>query len=298
MARNRNWTARPIQLMIAGAQKAATSSLQNYLGQHPEIVTHGRGEINFFVRDEEYRLGYNNIFGRYFGNVESDKVILGKSIGIMYVREAAERLYEHNSNVELILMLRNPVDRAYSAYWYARSNGWEDIETFEEAIHADPFRFKELVRQRNCAYLDRSVYIKHIEMLLGLVAPERMHIFLLEDLKRAPVDVCKRLFTVAGVDPGFVPDLAMRYNKAAMVRSAGLAKLIADESRARILLRRLLPYRVTRSIRNGIKGLNRKTFAPPPMDSGTRARLVEFFRPHNRRLEVLIGRDLSMWDKL
>jgi len=284
--------------MIAGAQKAATSSLQYYLGQHPDVVTHGRGEINFFVRDEEYGLGYENIFGHYFNQVDPGKVILGKSIGIMYLREAAERLHEHNPDADVVLMLRNPVDRAYSAYWFARSNGWEDVGSFEEAIYADPLRFKEVVRQRNCAYLDRSTYIKHVEMLLEVFPTERLHIFLLEDLKKDPAEVCRRIFKVAGVDADFVPDFATRHNQAAIVRSEGFAKLMASDNRLRALLRRLLPLGVTHAIRNGIKSLNRKAFDPPPMDIGTRAKLVEYFKPFNRRLEALIGRDLSMWDKV
>ena len=66
----------PVDIAIAGVQKAATSSLQVYLGQHPEIITHDEREFSFFVQDDEYCKGYSAIYNDYFSEEFSAKKIL------------------------------------------------------------------------------------------------------------------------------------------------------------------------------------------------------------------------------
>lgn len=58
----------PIDLMIIGAQKAATSSLHHYLAQHPNICTHSQREMTYFIDDNEYQQDYRDIYKRYFNS--------------------------------------------------------------------------------------------------------------------------------------------------------------------------------------------------------------------------------------
>ena len=96
--------------MIIGAQKAGTTSLKNYLGEHPQIVTHPHTECSFFASDDEYNEGFEKGFVRYFGGEKDfqDKVIVGKNVTISFREFALKRLAQHNPNCKIVFILRNP----------------------------------------------------------------------------------------------------------------------------------------------------------------------------------------------
>ena len=141
-------TATSIQLMIVGAQKSGTSSLLRYLEQHPDMHTHPQPEMTFFLQDREYSRGYEWAFAKYFAG-ESDrddianKQLIAKNVMVMHSPEVMQRIYEHNPDIHLVVLLREPVARAYSAYWWARRRGWENIKTYEEALAAEEDRLNE-----------------------------------------------------------------------------------------------------------------------------------------------------------
>lgn len=182
--------------------------MKEYLGQHPQITTHPQLEMAYFSIDKLFLQSYENIFPRYFSVEPGQKAIIAKNVDIMYNRIAIDRVKKHNKRIQIVLMLRNPVDRAYSAYWYHRRTGWEQIQTFEEAIFASPERFgNDDIKRRGCAYLDRSLYIRHIETLYDFFPEDQIHIFLLEDMKIDPVNLCKNIFSLlADIDPNYCPN--------------------------------------------------------------------------------------------
>ena len=285
--------------MIVGAQKAGTTSLKNYLIEHPGVCGNERSEITYFISDEEYALGYDEIHARYYKDPRKDHaVLLGKSVGIMYLPEAARRLREHNPNVHIVVVLRNPVDRSYSGYWYARGKGWEDIERFEDAFWADSSRFKELVKQRNCAYLHRSLYDLHLKMLFETFGRDRVHVFLFEDLRSDPVGLCQQIYHSIGVDSQFTPQAKRRYNKASRPASMSLAHLIGSDSPIRRILKSVLPEKTRHAIKGRLRKVLEREFVPPVMATETRRQLVDYFKEHNARLAEMIGRDLQSWDRV
>lgn len=124
-----------VDFMIAGAEKSGTSSLLRYLGGHPRICVHRQSEMTFFVSDEEYVPAYESIFRRYYGNCEKpEPLFVARSVDVMYVPEAARRLWEYNPSFHVAIVLRDPVDRAYSAYWHSCRRGGEGLDVFEDAL--------------------------------------------------------------------------------------------------------------------------------------------------------------------
>lgn len=287
---------RPVQMMIVGAQKAGTSSLQEYLGQHPELCTHGPDEMTFFVDEDEYRKGYDAAYPRYFSPGHPEQALMAKSAGVMYIPGAVDRLFEHNPRVQVVALLRNPVDRAYSAYWFCRRRGWEDLKSFEEALEAEALRLQGCgQRALQVAYLDRGRYAPQVARLFDRFGRDQVHVFLLEELKRAPERLCAELFAVLAVSSDFTPATGQRHNEAALARSATLARFITHHNPVKTALKKVLPLDVRIQLRQRLRGLNERSFRPPPMDTATRARLVEYFEPHNCELGALLGRDLSGW---
>lgn len=287
---------KPIDIMIVGAEKAGTSSLQKYLAQHPKIASHTRREMTYFVSDEEYALGYETVAARYFESSDAP-VILAKSVGVMYLPAVLQRLHGHNPAVRVVVCLRNPVTRAYSSYWFSRRMGWEDLPTFEEALRADPARFHgDPVREHACAYLERSTYVTHIQNIYALFPREQVHIFLTDDLKSDVKGVCNSIFQAAGLEP-FTVNAEREHNVAAQPKSVGLARWLSSTSPLKRALRKLVGSRARDRLKSRLREMNEELFTPPPIAEATRQRLNAHFKPYNDQLSGLIGRDLSAWDR-
>jgi len=291
---------RPVQLVIAGAQKAGTTSLFQHLQQHPEIHAHEQREMCYFVTDE-FKRGYDGVFKKYYGEVDEKGIILAKHVMIMYSQEAIDRLYDHNPDAQIVLLLRNPVRRAYSAYWYARRMGWEKLRQFEDALKAEPGRLREgWLKWSNCAYLYNGEYHLHVKRILGRFNKRQLHIYLLEDLKEDPQRICLEIFALFDIDSGFVPDAGERHNEATQARSETLARAYAAFLRpnnpVKRAIRALFPYTFLYRVRQNLKEANKKSFTPPPMNPETKEYLVRYFKSHNDQLGELIGRNVEHWN--
>lgn len=143
-----------IDAIIVGAQKAGTTALSRGLDFHPAVVTHKHLEFSYFVDPAEWRGSYGRAHRDAFGSLkpEDDKLILAKSVGILWLPDAQERQAEHNHATRMIAILRNPIDRAYSAFLYQKRTGREEkgisfqdaIELASERLRRDFGRFHHM----------------------------------------------------------------------------------------------------------------------------------------------------------
>lgn len=287
-----------VDLMIVGAQKAGTTSLKEYLGQHPAAVAHSQRELTWFVDPEEHGLGPAALSTRYFPGAAPGATWVGKAVGIMFLPEALDRLVGHNPRVRTVAVLRHPVDRAYSAYWYCRRFGWEELSTFEEALDAEASRTaQQTTMWRHTAYVGRGLYAEQLERLHARLGRDQVRVVLVEDLKQDPAAVCRELFRFAGLDPSFQPDFSRRENSAGAARSASLARILSGAGGIRSALKKIIPVSLGAALKRRLRAFNDVPFTPPPMASETRARLLARFEPDNLRLSQLLGRDLSAWNR-
>lgn len=293
---------RRIDLMIVGAHKAGSTSLFRYLSEHSKIHTPHRSEMSFFLYDHEYEKGYEKAFTKYFGTFPSGcKILVAKLATAMYSKEAIERLKEHNPDIHIAVVLRNPVSRAYSAYWFARRKGTEDAATFEEGLAREEGRLKEgWLKWTTNAYVFNSTYYPHIERLYKIFGRERVHVFLTEELHKNPMQVCGSLLEGFDLGEGFTPDVGKRHNTAGMARSQIAARfyawLIQPKNPVMAVLRASVPGFIANRLTSAFLKLNEKEFTPPPINPETKKRLIALFRPHNDRLAAILGRSLENWN--
>jgi hypothetical protein len=289
----------PIDLMIVGAPKSGTTSLKTWLGQHPEVATHAAREFIFFASDAAFAGGYEAAFRAQFAaRASSVAARVAKSVAMMYSRAALARLAAHNPAVDVVLVLREPIARAHSEFWYAKRRGRESAPTFADALDRNAAGGIEDPNVHH-AYLARSRYAEHLNAVLGAFPAGRVSVLLLEELERDPLSACRSLFArLAGVDPCFRPSVESRHNEAAAPRSVRLLDLM-DRARRQPVLRGILhaalgaPAR--KRVRAALMGLNEASLEIPPLDSATAARLAAYFEPWNARLETQLGRSLAVW---
>ena len=298
--------------MIVGAQKAGTSSLLRYLAQHPDIHTHAQPEMPFFLQAREYGRGYDWAFAKYFAGEKGtaavqDKRIIAKNVMVMHSPEVLQRIYEHNPEIHLVVLLREPVARAYSAYWWARRRGWENIKTYEAALAAEATRLNEdWFKWRQCAYQYNGIYYPHVKHLITQFGTDQVHCVLTDDLKEDAGAVCQRLFARLGIDSDFRPTIRERHNQATLPRSEKFnflfTQFLASHNPLRRAIRKLLPDATAYKLRKAVLEWNDKPkehteSSPPPINPQTRERQIAYFKPFNAQLAQLLDRDLSSWTR-
>lgn len=293
---------RRIDFLIIGAQKAGTTALFEFLGAHPEIFMPGAKEVHFFIRDEFYLQGERYLAPLY-ASVTDEALVGAADVEIMYFPGSAERIHAYNPDMRLLAVLRDPVDRAYSGYWFARRLGFEEADTFEEALGREDLRARGGYSERSkLTYVGHGLYAEQLERFLRLFGRDRLWVVLSEDLREQPRETLEATLGWLGVRPEVDSiDYERRVNVAGLPRSMLLQKLLrADDSRVKGLLRRAIPHKLRHFIRRRLRAplieRNIRPISYPPMCAETRVRLRQHFAPHNERLARLLRLDLSRWD--
>ena len=197
--------------------------------------------------------------------------------------DVPERLAQVVPNAKLITLCRNPVDRAYSGYWFRIGYRLEP-RSFEEAVRAelagDPTAFP---------YLDHGRYARHLERFERSFPRDRLFVALLDDLHEDPRAVYSDICRFLGVDPGSIPEeVGQATHQAHRLRSMRLRRMTL-KWQARLKL----PPR----IKDLLYELNKEYVKYPPMSGELREMLVARFSEDNARLAERLDRDLSAWAK-
>ncbi len=260
--------------VIAGAMRCGTTALNSYLREHPEIAVSSSKEVHFF--DEKWDLGLDWYRGQFPDSDEA--VAVGEATpNYMYRPVALDRLRETLPEVKLVVMLRNPADRAYSHYWHDRTRGRTESE-FGDIVA------RELAGEDigPAAYVDRGRYRWQIEEILKRFPRESLHVQAFEDLKSDPVRVYGEICAFVGVSATFRPDrLGAPVNAYTEFRSVK----VRDWAR-----------RLPKRAQNLVAKLNqRKAAGYPPMDPTVRDKLNAEFVEANKGLDDLLGQRLPNW---
>ena len=265
-------TTNPIRMMphfmIIGTQKGGTTSLYQYLIEHPCIAPIWIKEPHFFdiyfykgVR--WYRSHFPTTVEQYYARrIQKHDLITGEaSPYYLFHPQAAQRVAKTLPRAKLIILLRNPVDRAYSQYQHqTRQEGVETL-SFEEALESEERRLageEERIlhdekyfsfNHRHYSYLARSKYIEQLPAWLDLFPREQFLLLRSEDLYTDPKAIVKQTLDFLGIPSSHLEQAYKPFN------DAKYAKMAPE----------------------------------------TRERLLTYFKPYNARLYDYLGRDFG-WD--
>ncbi len=298
-------TRRP-DFLLLGAPKCGTTSLAAYLGQHPDVCFSYPKEPVFF--EAEYEKGLDFYWRKYFAHWQGERIAGEGRVFHLFLPFAPERIRASLPEARLIALLRNPVDRAYSHWWHRFSRGLETL-SFAAAIEHDlahddgverfsgeegAKRWREGlvnlgVTTRHGLYLEVGRYAEQLERYGALFDWDRIKVLFYEDLSRDPRALTREVWSFLGVDPSApLADAEARNVRRQAVRTPAAARVLQVGE----ALRRFVPA----SLRPRLRALlPERTAQQPPLDPGLRRELEHYFRPHNERLERLVGRDLSAW---
>ncbi|MDP1665875.1 MAG: sulfotransferase [Methylobacter sp.] len=197
-------------LFITGAQRSGSTYLYHILDEHPKISMSRpvRPEPKFFLDDQLYAKGHAYYENAYFSGHSKETRYLGeKSTSYIESVVAANRIHQFYPNARILMILRDPVIRAYSNYRFSAAHQLEDL-TFEDALKAEPIRLADASFSTSVnpyAYCKRGHYIDYIETYLTIFDRSQLEILIFEELVCKPESV-QRLYRWLGVDDDFKPD--------------------------------------------------------------------------------------------
>lgn len=286
-----------INLMIIGAQKAGTTSLKEYLGEHPALKTHLHKEFSYFFDDADYAEGYAKALKKYFPDATPQQQLIAKNAGLYTSEEGMKRLRDHNPACQVVILLRNPVQRTYSAFLMEKNYGhihipFHEMKTIvKKADHTD-WRFSYLIGM--------SLYDRHLEMIYRYFPKEQVTIIRYEDLNSKPAEVCRTIFVKLGVDAGFAPNTEVRHNVTHKTRSEKMGRMITNllrnNNRIKKIARLFLPGRADYKAGELLRKANLTKARHEPIDPEMADFLKQYYKPHNEQLGQLTGMNFSDWN--
>jgi len=289
--------------IILGAQKAGTTSLYQYLKQHPEVFMSPVKEPKFFNEDfEDGNRGEPNSgslrgvssleeYRALFDGATNEKAVGEASPSYLYLPEVPTRIERYVPEAKLIATLRDPAERAYSSYLHQVRAGREPLD-FLGAIRDEERRVREGWHYRY-HYRGRSLYHAQLTRYHAVFSPERLQVHLYEDFREDPISVSQNMFRFLGVDDSFIPDTSLRHNVSGLPKSRALFWFLKKPSPLRTALRTFVPKGLRKNLFVSLRSRNLSKV--PPMPEEARMDLIEAYREDVRRLQDLIGRDLSGW---
>lgn len=196
-------------LFIIGAQRSGSTYLYHILDEHPEIAMSRpvRPEPKFFLNDQLYAKGRAYYEDTYFSGHSKEARYLGeKSTSYIESVVVANRIHQFYPDARILMILRDPVIRAYSNYRFSVAHQLEDM-TFEDALKAEPVQLAEASFPTSVnpyAYCKRGHYIDYIEAYLKVFDRNQIEILIFEEFVGKPESV-QHLYRWLDIDDRFRP---------------------------------------------------------------------------------------------
>ncbi|MFA6970116.1 MAG: sulfotransferase [Gallionella sp.] len=239
-------------LFIVGAQRSGSTYLYHILDEHPEVSMSRpvRPEPKFFLNDQLFEKGRAYYEDTYFGGQSEKTRYLGeKSTSYIESMAAANRIYQFYPNARILMILRDPVVRAYSNYRFSVAHQLEEL-TFEDALKAEPVRLAEATFSTSVnpySYCKRGHYIDYIEAYLKIFDRSQLEILIFEEFVCKPESV-QRLYRWLAIDDEFKPvSLGKIFNPTVQKeqnQSHALRSLALEYRESLERLENLLGYRI------------------------------------------------------
>jgi hypothetical protein len=292
--------------LIVGAAKCGTTSLYYYLKQHPEVFMSAIKEPHFittrFLPPAKNGLGDYKM--KYITNLDDYCKLFEESNGKKAIGEAsAENLYfypyaityikQFLGSPKIIIILRNPVERAFSAYTFlVREN--KEYVSFEEALAQEDLRKKD-GWEFTWFYKDLGFYYAQVKAYLENFSAVKVYLF--DDLKKDSVSLVQDMYKFLGVNADFVPDTRLKYNISGIPRSKLLNSMfIKRSSKVQNAIRRVGTFILKEEGWDKLReSLRAKLLLKTRMNPETKQYLQHIYRKDIVKLQTIIDRDLSHW---
>ncbi len=294
--------------IVAGVAKCGTTSLFYYLTQHPDVSI-PKKETFYFIRDF-YKIQTNDVIGRrdpvrIINNLEDYQKLYSnsksKAIGevstcyLHFHEMAIPEIKKLLGDPKIIIILRHPVERAYSGYKHFTRTKFETL-SFEDAILKEAER-KKLNWDFMWQFTEFGFYTKQVKAYIENF--KNVKIILSEDLENKSKETMQDIFKFLEINDDFIPDTKVKFNISDSQSNNFWFKYFIENRFATKILKPLSEFvmspvtkrKIVHMLRSPEKG-KRETLNPT-----TRKKLLDLYRNDTLELQTLLNRDLSSWFK-
>ncbi len=295
--------------IIIGSTKCASSSLHNYLGQHPEIYTSKVKETGFFSLHYERGPDY---YTSYFKEGVNKKIIGESTPTYCFLPYVAPRIRNLLPEAKLIICLRNPLDRAFSSWLMKTGLGTETLPfdiSMDICIKKLDYTKKMLAGKdgekywiennnnhsakdelRPRTYIIGGLYSEMIKHYLQFFPAEQLKIIFFDELTKDLNGQLSEIFGFLGADPGFiVPDKESVNFYFDRKITKSVVNLLGQKAGRAVM--DFIPKTLKDRIKKRMKRID-----PPKLSMTDRVKYWECFKEDVTELEKMLGKDLSHWN--
>jgi len=288
--------------LIVGAAKSGTTSLYYELNSNPEIGFPSLKEPKFFsslnlkfphcgpgdvsvdkyavTNISEYKSLFENINGKVIGEISPDY--------LFYHESTIPNIKAILGDIPIVIILRNPVDRAYSAYTYLVRDSRE-TESFEMALKIEKDRLSKNY-DFIWGYVACSEYYKQVKAYMD--AFSKVKVIILEEYIIDKESTLESLSKFIGAEKCKINLERKKYNASGIPTNIFASFVLSRNNSFSLWLRWLLKKTIKREL---LEKVSQRFMKKNNMDLATRLYLQDYFREDIKKMEVLLGRDLSIW---
>ena len=284
-----------VDFFIVGAPKAGTTSLYHYLNEHPQVEMSSQKEPDYFsdkaIHQQGMYYGKNrvNTLDKYESLfVQKESVVYGEgSVSYLFYDNVAEDIKKYNPNAKIIIMLRNPIERAFSHYLMDYRLGlvrdsFENIIT-KKSKHKNAHLFYQ-------QYIEVSKYANQIQRYLDFFEKENILFIDYEDFKKNVSKTVDQVYDFLNISTEFSADINTKYNTFTMPKNKVIRFIYSF-----VFLRKILTFLFPIYFVRNIRGFLFKADEKPELLKETRILLRKIFNDDIRKLEEVLGKDYSKW---
>ena len=286
-----------VDFFIVGAPKAGTTSLYHYLSAHPQVEMSRQKETDYFSDKAIHEQGmyyaknridtldkYESLF------VQKESVVYGEaSVSYLFYENVAEDIKKYNPNAKIIIMLRDPIERAFSHY----------LMDYRLGLISDSFEnvLAKISKHKNAhlfyqQYIEVSKYAKQIQRYLDFFKKENILFIDYEDFKKNVSKTVDQVYNFLNISTEFVADINTKHNTFIMPKNK-IIRLIYSF----VFLRKILTFLSPTYLVKSIRVLLFKSDKKPELLKETRSLLSIIFNDDIKKMEEVLAKNYSKWIK-
>ena len=215
---------------LIGTQKSGSTSLYDWVSQHPEVCADlGLKDFSFFVKDRYYEKGLSYLSNMILDIYDNEKIVLHGSVQYIYYKKGLERLKNNFPEGKFILILRNPVERLFSSFTSCTKMQIENeknilvasIDKRNERLSSSDYDIRSQL-----TYIDHGLYAKQLELFLSFFNREQLFVCFYEDMRNNPTKLIKDLYSFLNINTNFIPKFDVLNKTGIGLRSLFLQKIL------------------------------------------------------------------------
>jgi hypothetical protein len=286
-----------VDFFIVGAPKAGTTSLYHYLSEHPQVEMSSQKEPDYFsdkaINEQGmyYTKNRVNSLAKYESLfVQKESVVYGEaSVSYLFYENVAEDIKKYNPNAKIIIMLRNPIERAFSHYLMDYRLGLIS-DSFENVLaKKSKHKNAHLFYQQ---YIEVSKYSKQIQRYLDFFKKDSILFIDYEDFKINVSKTVDQVYNFLHISTEFAADINTKHNTFTMPKNKVIRLIYSF-----VFLRKILTFLFPTYLVKNIRVLLFKSDKKPELLKETRSLLKRIFNDDIKNLEEVLSKDYSKWIK-